>query len=55
MASPHPHCGLDELLCSESGINECNNAGRVLQGERASVIVMELDHVTHNPPLLRKP
>lgn len=37
---------------SHSGINECNKAGTVLPGEWASVILMELDRVTHNPPLL---
>lgn len=48
----NPHRQVNELLFSHSGINECNKAGAVLPGERASVILMELDRVTHNPPLL---
>ena len=48
----NPHHQVNELLFSHSGINECNKAGAVLPGERASVILMELDRVTHNPPLL---
>lgn len=43
---------VNELLYFHSGINECNKAGVVLPGERVSVILMELDHATHNPPLL---
>lgn len=38
---------------STSGTNERNKTGGVLPGEWTSVIMMELDHVTHNPPLLR--
>lgn len=48
----NPHRQVNELLFSHSGINECNKAGAVLPGERASVILMELDRGTHNPPLL---
>lgn len=48
----NPHHQVNELLFSHSGINECNKAGALLPGERASVILMELDRVTHNPPLL---
>lgn len=50
----NPQHQVNELLFSHSGINECNKAGAVLPGERASVILMELDRVTHNPPLLPK-
>lgn len=45
---------VNELLYSHIGINECNKAGVVLPGERASVILMELDCATHNPFLLPK-
>lgn len=47
----NPQHQVNELLFSHSGINECNKAGAVLPGEQASVILMELDRVTHNPPL----
>lgn len=50
----NPQHQVNELLFSHSGINECNKASAVLLGERASVILMELDCVTHNPPLLPK-
>lgn len=50
----NPRHQVNELLYSHSGINECNKACAVLPGERASVILMELDRATHNPPLLPK-
>lgn len=48
----NPRHQVNELLFSHSGINERNKAGAVLPGEQASVILMELERITHNPPLL---